>query len=445
MTVTRRRFVAGALSLPAAAVVGCRTSSPAAAGAQGTAASDELPADLSDWGTVRGLYELDPAYLHFATFVLAPHSAPVRAAIDRHRQALDRNPRDYVAQLELSADEETAREVAGLLATDADRVALTDSTTMGLGLVYGSFRAGEGDELLTTAHDHYSTHESLRYAAAASGARLGKVRLYPPERPQEATTNGILRAIEDAIGRRTRLLACTWVHSSSGVKLPIRDIAELVARANRRRPARRRILLAVDAAHALGTEPIAVEDLGCDIFVAGCHKWLLGPRGTGMVWATDEAWQRLHPIIPSFGVQLYAAWIAGRTPVAPAGPAMTPGGYHSFEHRWALATAVRLQARIGLDRIGLRIAMLSEALAAGLREVAGVTVHAPAERQLTSGVVCATVDGRPAHDVISRLHDEHRVVATVTPYPIALARFGTTHLNTEGDVDALVRAVAALA
>jgi selenocysteine lyase/cysteine desulfurase len=235
------------------------------------------------------------------------------------------------------------------------------------------------------------------------------------------------------------------VHSGSGVRLPLGEIAALVARVNRRRPARRSIALAVDAAHALGTRPIAVEELGCDIFIAGCHKWLLGPRGTGMVWATDEAWRRLHPIIPSFAVPLYAAWIAGRTPTAAPGPTMTPGGYHSFEHRWALATAVRLQRRIGLARIGARIALLSAALRDGLARIPGVTLHAPAEGRLTSGVVCCSVAGRPAHEVITRLHDQHGVIGSVTPYPVALARFGTSHLNTPEEVEDLVRAVAAVA
>ena len=440
MPLSRRRFVKGALGLPAAALLG-----PRAAGAQAPPVPDELPADLQDWAAVRGLYDLDPAYRHLATFLLAPHSAPVRAAVERHRRALDRNPRGHFGPLELTADAEVAAEVAGLLSTSADRVALTTSTTMGLGLAYGSFRAGRGDELLMTDHDHYSTQESLRHRATATGARLRRVRLYPPQRPQEATTAAMLRALDDAITRRTRLLACTWVHSGSGVRLPVRDVAAVVARHNRRRSASRRMVLAVDAAHALGTEPIAVEELGCDIFAAGCHKWLLGPRGTGMLWMNDAGWRRLRPIVPSFTPALLGAWIAGAVPSAPPGPTMTPGGYHAFEHRWALATAVRLQRRIGLDRIAGRIAVLSQALRDGLRRVPGVTVHEPPEPRLRSGIVCCTVAGRSASDVVRRLHDEHAVIASVTPYPVALVRFGTMHLNTTDDVEAACRALAAVA
>ena len=46
-----------------------------------------------------------------------------------------------------------------------------------------------------------------------------------------------------------------------------------------------RILLCVDAVHGCGADAATPVDLGCDFFVAGCHKWVFGPRGTGLVWA----------------------------------------------------------------------------------------------------------------------------------------------------------------
>src|SRR3712207_7216740 len=54
------------------------------------------------------------------------------------------------------------------------------------------------------------------------------------------------------------------------------------------------------------------SELGCDLFVAGCHKWLFGPRGTGIVWATPEAWNALAAVIPTFDGRSYVAWIEGR-------------------------------------------------------------------------------------------------------------------------------------
>src|SRR4051794_23495125 len=55
-------------------------------------------------------------------------------------------------------------------------------------------------------------------------------------------------------------------------------------------------LVVVDGVHALAAveRPLA----GADVFVAGTHKWLCGPRGTGVIWA--RSWDALRPVIPTF-------------------------------------------------------------------------------------------------------------------------------------------------
>src|SRR5205085_4316202 len=60
-------------------------------------------------------------------------------------------------------------------------------------------------EVLTTLHDHYSTHESLRLATERSGASLRKVALY--EDPAKATVGGMAGAIEHALAPATRYVA----------------------------------------------------------------------------------------------------------------------------------------------------------------------------------------------------------------------------------------------
>jgi isopenicillin-N epimerase len=57
-----------------------------------------------------------------------------------------------------------------------DDIAVTDSTTMGLGLIYTGLNIQKGQEILTTDHDHYSQHESIRLATERTGASYRKNR-----------------------------------------------------------------------------------------------------------------------------------------------------------------------------------------------------------------------------------------------------------------------------
>jgi selenocysteine lyase/cysteine desulfurase len=435
----RRRFVAGALSLPAAAVLaGCGggSGSEDEGRDRSRAASTTGGGGVGTWGEVRALFDLDPEVRHLSTFMFAPHSRPVREAIARHRDGFDRDPRGHLLDNE-GLENEVAQAAGRHLGQSADLVALTDSTTMGLGLFFGGLRLRGGDEVLVTAHDHFAAQQAAQRAADRRGARVRYVELYPPAAPERATTRGIVSAYRRGISRRTRAVLVTWVHSSSGLRMPLREIADVVDRANRGRPDRERILLVVDGAHALGAVPAPVAELGCDVLIAGCHKWLLGPRGTGLVWARPRAWRRVAPIVSSFRTD-------GPDDERP-GVVMTPGGYHSYEHRWALAEAFELHARIGAERIAQRVTELSDGLRDGLRRLNGVTVHAPREEALRSGVVAFTVDGLDGSEVVTRLFEEGRVRASVGPYDPQLARLGTCWMNTEDEVEAGIRAVEGIA
>ena len=367
----------------------------------------------------------------------------MRSAIARYRAALDADPFSYESEHSFGREQKAAAAAAAYLGTGPDLIALTDSTTMGLALVYRSFALQPGDEVLTTEHDHYSTHESLRLRAEADGVTVRKVRLYPPRAPQLATVGGIVDALRGAIAPSTRLMAVTWVHSSSGVKLPVRAIADMVRAANASRPPDRRIALVVDGVHALGAEAFQVERLGCDVFVAGCHKWLWGPRGTGLIWASPAAWGRIRPVIPSFDPRAYAGWIVGSRQDAPPGREMTPGGFHSFEHRWALPAAFAFHRAIGPERIERRTLALSRRLREGIAEVRGLELRSPGGA-LASGVVCLEVPGKTPSEVVGALRSRFRIVASATPYAVQLVRIGTSCLNTPAEVDGLIRALAKL-
>src|SRR5262249_59990848 len=135
-------------------------------------------------------------------------------------------------------------------------VAMTDSTTQGLGVVYGGLRLEPGQELLTTTHDLFVTHFALEYRAARTQNPVRKVSLY--DDPSGATADEIVARLTAAITPMTRVIAVTWVHSGTGVKLPIAALADAVARANASRAEADRALLFVDGVHGFGNQETRV-------------------------------------------------------------------------------------------------------------------------------------------------------------------------------------------
>ena len=319
------------------------------------------PLQLDSWDAVRDQFPLARDIIHMAGFFLASHPAPVRKAIETHRLGLDDNPIGYWLEHRERLEADVLRAAAEYLGVNPTDIALTDSTTMGLGLLYGGLSLREGQEVLTTTHDHYSTEMSLRLRAERTGAAIRQIPLYRD--PSRASREEIVDALVKAVRPQTRIVAVTWVHSSTGVKLPIREMADALGKLNAGRAEQDRAMLCVDGVHGLGVEDVRLPDLGCDFFIAGTHKWLFGPRGTGLVWGHPRAWPVATATIPTFSHEAFRVWRKEIPPrEIPFGAIMTPGGFHSFEHRWAVGEAFRFHQAIGKARIAERIHALNDQL-----------------------------------------------------------------------------------
>ncbi|MDQ3993376.1 MAG: aminotransferase, partial [Actinomycetota bacterium] len=162
-------------------------------------------------------------------------------------------------------------------------------------------------------------------------------------------------------------------------------------------------------------------------------------------WARPEAWSEATATIPTFDGNSYFAWLEEREPVdLPPGPRMTPGGFHSFEHRWALADAFELHRRIGRRRIKERTHGFARTLKDGLAAIPGVRVITPAADELSAGIVCFEIEATPAGEAVDVLRARYRIVASVTPYADEYVRLGPSIANGPEHVDAALRAVRAL-
>jgi selenocysteine lyase/cysteine desulfurase len=397
------------------------------------------PLSPESWDGIRSQFALSPDLIHLTGFFLASHPKPVREAIERHRAGLDADPLGYWVEHEEKQEAVVLRAAAEYLGADARDIALTDSTTMGLGLLYGGLQLRAGQEILSTIHDHYATDMSLRLRAERTGATVRQIALYDDLRAVSQTS--LVETLIRQIGPETRVVATTWVHSSTGLKLPIRDMAAAIETLNRPRAESDRVVFCVDGVHALGVEDFRVRDLGCAFLVAGTHKWMFGPRGTGLVWGHPRAWPIAHAIIPTFSTEAYDIWMKLTPPhPIPASMYMTPGGFHSFEHRWALDEAFKFHGAIGRSRITRRIYDLNQQLKQGLAGMPHVILHTPMSQDLSAGIVCFEVRGLTPRQVVERLR-ENRIVGSVTPYATQYARLAPGLLNSPEEIETTLAAI----
>jgi isopenicillin-N epimerase len=402
-----------------------------------TAAARAL-SEVSDWDTVRAQFNLAPNKINMSCYWQASHPKVVRDAIEQHRRGLDECPSEYFLENAARLEVAVRSAAAEYLAAKPDDFAMTESTSQGLGTIYNGLKLRPGQEILTTEQEHIVTKNALRFRAERMGTPVRTISLY--DRSATVTEDELVDAVIRAVLPRTRIVAITWLQSVTGVKMPVSRVAQELSRINANRVEEDQALLCVDGVHGLGVEDFSIPDLKCDVFIAGCHKWLFGPRGTGLVWGSTRAWKNVIPIIPGNDHlwrhrpedQLFpAAW-------------MTPGGFHAFEHRWALTEAFHFHMEIGKAKVAARIHELNTQCKEGLAKMPHVKLQTPMSDKLSAGMVCFTVEGFTPEQTVDRLKELGIVASTTPPYKYEYARVTPSLWNTPEEVDSTLRAIHSL-
>lgn len=440
MSMSRRQLLA---STAWSAVAGAAAAHRSLAQAEVSRTAD----DFADWAWVRGQFDLTPEYLHFSQFFIVSHPRPVREAIERLRRAIDSNPfliveHGLFGTRDRNMQWPAQRAAADYIGGRPEDIALVDSSTEGLALIYHGLSLKPGDEILATTHDHYVHHESIRLAAQKLGATWRRVPLY--DRADAVTVDEVTANLRQAIAPNTRVIGLTWVHSGTGVKLPVRKLAAVISEANIKRAENDRILLVVDGVHGFGNQDETPVDMECDFFVAGTHKWIFAPRGTGIVWGRADAWTRIRPTVPSMSSDdAYEGWVENKDPGPTQARLVSPGGFKAFEHQWAMPEAFAFHQSIGRKRIADRVAALSTQCKEGLARMSHVKLHTPRAPELSAGINCFEVAGVAPETAVHKLLEE-KVIASASPYKTSYVRLAPSLVNDEQQVDQALRAVYAL-
>ena len=326
--------------------------------------------------------------------------AAVQAATAAARAAADegRAGQRWERMLELRPQVRAA--YAQRLGAQPEDVALTSSTSDGVGRVVAGLGLGGGDEIVTADSEHPALYGPL-IAARGRGAT---VRAVP------------LADVRDAVGPQTTLVACSHVDWTTGAEAP--DLSGLD------------VPVLLDGAQGVGAIDVDVASLGCDFYAGSGQKWLCGPEGTGMLWVSPAWRERLPSLAPGYlnlaepGAGLDTApWPDARAHDAPAIPL----------EAWSAAFAAHeVLAEFGWPEVHERATSLAAGLADRLRE-RGRTV---APRGDTTLVTWEMPD---AADVPARLAEQGIVVRNLPGTPYVRASVGAW--NDEGDLERLVGAL----
>jgi isopenicillin-N epimerase len=386
-------------------------------------------------------FEPGLTYLTHGTFGATP--VPILEAQRALVDDLEASP-VRVLEREFEARRDAARvEVARFLGADPEGVVVVPNATAGVSTVLRSLRIRPGDELLTTDHEYNAVLNAIDLAAEDARARVVRARIPLPIRHPEE----VVEALISAVTPRTRLAIVSHVTSPTGLVFPIETIVRELDRLG--------VDTLVDAAHAPGQVPVDVDGLGAAYWTANGHKWLCGPKVSGVLAIRADRRRGIRPLVTSHG------WNDQREDRHDLWKEFDWQGTSDPTAFLALPLAIRLVG--SLDPAGWPGVMGSNrelALEARRRVEAVLGVEPVAPESMVGSMPTVRVPGLAADAealaMTKALHDDERIEVPFPSWPVrgarerpadnpaqVLIRVSIQRYNDETDVDRLVEALAA--
>ena len=356
-----------------------------------------------------------PGLVYLQTGSLGPSPRPDIDQTMSFWRELELNPVLYGYGAHEHAMDDVRAKAAAFIGCGTDELVLTNCTTEGMNWVAQGLGLTAGDRILTTDQEHPGGRACWDYVARKQGVVIDTVAIAPDDHDPQA----IIDRFAERITRRTRALSFSHLLSSTGLRMPVAELSAL-ARS-------RGCLAVVDGAQAVGGIDVNVKALGCHVYATSGHKWLLGPKGTGLLYLSAEIGAAVDPIALQSGRAAYTA----------------SSGVCSLPSVLGLGAALDYLSAIGKREIESHNLALRQRVFEGLRRLAKIrVVSAEGGAQVSPLVTYVLPDAIKSRDLYERLLKKHQVVVKVVPDNWMNGQRISTHLfNTEQDVDALLAAL----
>ncbi|MFA6005491.1 MAG: SufS family cysteine desulfurase [Patescibacteria group bacterium] len=289
---------------------------------------------------------------------------------------------------------EAARDTAArfIHAASRDEIVFTHGTTEGLNLLaytLGRLTVDKNSEIVVSMAEHHSNFVPWQQLVAENGAQLKVI---------DTDEEGIvpLDTVEKAeriITEKTKLVCLYFVSNVLGTMNPIRNICAAVKKVNPK------TIVIIDAAQAAPSQPIDVQELGCDFMVFSSHK-MCGPTGFGVLWGRKALLEELPPF--QFGGDMIERVTLSETAFKTA-PGKFEAGTPHIAGAIGLDAALKYLETVSLAEVFQHELRLGDVLRNELKKNKYIELISPAESKYRTGIVTFNHKKVHPHDLASVL------------------------------------------
>ena len=374
------------------------------------------------WSVIQRSYSVNPDIINLNNGGVSPAPIVVQQAVERYNQLANEGPSYYMWGILDQGREPLREKLARLAGAQPGEVAINRNSTEALNTIIFGLPLKAGDEVIGTKQDYPNMIQAYRQRAERDGIVYKQISFDFPIEDDDA----IVKAYEQAITPRTRIIHVTHMVNWVGQTMPAAKIADMAHAHN--------IEVIVDGAHSFGLLDFKVPDLHCDYFGTSLHKFLSAPIGTGMMWVKADKIEKIWPLT------------CNSTPHSADIRKFETLGTRSFPIEQGIGEAINFHEGIGGKRKQERIGYLKNYWASRVQSIPKVKLHTSLNLNYSCAICGVSVDGMTPGQVASALFDRYKIhTVGIVWENISCVRV-TPHVYTPiPDLDKLVGAIGEIA
>lgn len=312
-----------------------------------------------------------------------------------------------------------------LMHCEASEVAITHNVSEGINIAAWALPLKSGDEVILTDHEHVGNALPWLNRKRHDGIEIRMLTL--PRTAEEC-----LERLKKLVTNKTKVIAVPHVTCTTGQILPIKEICEFAKSKG--------IRTLIDGAHGVGMLNLDVKDLGCDMYASCCHKWMLGPKGTGVLYANKELIEELDAKF--VGGYSDTGWLISDekseiTGLVPTSHRFFYGTQNTALYAGIIAAADFLLS-INMDRVANRISELNQQLLDGLKTNDKFSILTPEESRSRGGILSFNIEGKDRL-IYDQLRKEKWILRFVGESGLNCIRVSTHIYNDEEQIETLTK------
>ena len=415
----RRDFIKNSLLSVGAIGIGTALTTPEIQAA--SMPSNQHPINEDYWKLIRAQFPLSAQKIYLNNGTMGPSPYPVIHEVQQEMMDIDSNGR-------YGGHEDTAiKALAEFLNTKSDEITLTRNVTEGINIACWGFNLKAGDEVIMTGHEHVGHATPWLNRAKLHGVVIKRLNI-------GKTADETLHNLNAVISKKTKVISVPHIPCTIGVVLPVKAICEIARQKG--------IISFLDGAHPPGMLQLDLKDIACDVYAGCCHKWMLGPKGTGFLYVSESFRDKLQVYYGGGGFD--TGWDMLSQPPSLKGYVNNVHRYYYCTQNAALfkgiAKVIEFQNKIGRENIEGRIKQLANYLQEQLIGLgSNIEMLTPTESISKAAQVSFKLTNKDTQKLHSHCYEQKIITRYVAENNINCLRVSTHIYNTFNEVDEFLK------